>query len=335
MTKTLVTGLQPSGQKNLAGIPHLGNMLGVLLGLSGLVSKADSAYVMVADIHATTQPYKPDDLRLGRMNMTKALMAFGVPDSMIFAQSQVPEHYEFGMLLQHLSTMGQLGAMTQYRTKALQGRDDHTEVGNIPVPVGLLTYPALMAADVLLYRGNIVPAGDDQSQHVRFIRTLAETLRKRFKVQFDKPDILKQETMRVMQLDDPTRKMSKSSGTALYLTDTPKDVARKFRKAITGSCSTVGESVRHNEEGTLNLVAILAGYRQVPIQEIVNELETANFSSLKEQVIAEHERVIGPVRQKFLDISDEDIHAVLARGRDRARETASATMASLKPAMGL
>lgn len=334
--ETIVTGFQPTGSGIHAGVPHLGNMLGVMKGLPDILDKAGKSYVMVADIHATTMGYNPADLRRGRINLIKSLLAFGIEDYRIFVQSSLSEHFEIGTLVQHNVTLGQLGAMTQFRAKASLTDDTIYGSKNASIPAGLLTYPALMAGDVFLYGGTVVPAGDDQTQHIRFIRDTATLLNKRYGLSLKKPNILKSQAMRVMQLNNPFKKMSKSEGQAIYLTDTLDTVSQKYKRATTGSCSTVQDSYDNLEPGTINLLNILSGYTGVPVVELLKEVGSYNFSALKDRLIAAHEQSIGPVRETFIGLSDEDARDAVTVGKNKtASPVASRNMSIIRDAMGM
>lgn len=333
--ETIVTGFQPTGSGFHAGVPHLGNMLGVMKGLPDIINEARNAYVMVADIHATTVRYNPDDLRRGRINLIKSLLAFGVTDYRIFVQSSVSEHFELGMLVQHNVTLGQLGAMTQFKAKASLTDDTVYSSSNTSIPVGILTYPALMSGDVFLYGGTVVPAGDDQTQHIRFIRDTATLLNKRYGLNLKKPNIFKRQAMRVMQLNSPLKKMSKSEGQAIYLTDTLDAVVKKYRAAATGSCLTTQDSFDNSEPGTVNLLNILSGYTGMPVAELLKEVGSYNFSTLKDRLVEAHEHSIGPVREIFMRLSDEDAKEAVKIGKAEASSVASKNMSTIRNAMGM
>lgn len=330
---TLVTGLQPTGLGEL----HIGNYLGVIHGLPTLIKNHEQSFVFAADIHATTVNYNPKTLRQASLSLVKALYASGVPEESLFIQSSISEHFEIGMIIQHLTTIGQLENMTQYKQKAKQN-EERNDDNQTPIPTGLLTYPALMAGDILLYRANVVPAGDDQTQHVQYVRDIVDTFKKSFKSNFlIKPDIAKLHATRVMQLNDPSKKMSKSadnqSGT-VYITENMDIVSKKYNRAVSGSNLEILENYDDNESGTQNLLNILGGFKNMDKKEIALEMAGKNMSSLKKSVIEAHDRVLSPIRERIESISNDDMQDILTKNFPAVKLVAQENMRIIRKIVG-
>lgn len=333
MKKNLVTGIQPSG----TGVPHLGNFLGVIRNLPQIIAQNDRSFVFIADIHATTVVYDPHTLRKSSKTLAKSLLASGVPEDALFVQSSVSEHFEMGIIIQHLTTIGQLENMTQYKSKAkINEEKDRSQ--KISISTGLLTYPALMAGDIMLYQGNIVPAGEDQVQHVQYVRDIVESFNKKFKTDFmQTPSVRLMDAKRIMSLNDPLSKMSKSSDNqsgVIYLTDTEKQIVKKYKRAVTGSKEYVEEKPENNEPGTLNLLQIISGLKNKSLQEICQSMAGKNFASLKNELIETHEYYIAPIREKMLQISDEDVDMILEKNKPDIKKIASDNIKIIKNIVG-
>ncbi|MGZ4030663.1 MAG: tryptophan--tRNA ligase, partial [Tumebacillaceae bacterium] len=273
MTKRVFSGVQPSG--NLT----IGNYLGALKQFVDLQHQADALYCVV-DLHAITVPQDPEELRRRSREIAQIYLASGVDPqhATIFIQSHVREHAELGWLLQCMSYMGELNRMTQYKDKS---------EGKSAVSVGLFTYPVLMAADILLYDTTHVPVGDDQKQHIELTRDIAERFNGRFGDTFVIPEPHIQEFgARIMALDEPTKKMSKSAeneGSRIAMLEDPA----KFKKKIMRAVTDTDNEIRFDEEnkpGVSNLLTLYSLFADKPIPEVVNHFQGQGYGTLKKEL---------------------------------------------------
>jgi tryptophanyl-tRNA synthetase len=314
-----LTGFQPTGQ------PHLGNLLGAMRPLVAAQDAADSI-AFIADLHMLTMEHDPHRVRALAMEMATMLLAVGVDPARtaLFAQSAMPEHTTLHYLLECATGHGEAARMIQFKEKS---------AGGGPVRLSLLTYPVLMAADILLYDVDQVPVGDDQNQHLELARTVALRFNRRYGETFKVPEgALPASAARVMNLADPSAKMSKSAPSdagRIGLLDPPEKVRRTVARAVT---DTVG-IVRHDPErqpGVTNLLAILSELGQ-PTSGF------ASYGELKRSVADAVEATLAPIRARFAALSQDPgyVAAVLAEGRERVRPTAEATVRRAKRAIGL
>lgn len=319
----IFSGIQPSGEL------HLGNYLGALRNWVR-EQHADALYCVV-DLHALTDDVDANELRRASLETAVGLLAVGLDPEVctIFIQSHVAEHAQLCWLLECIVTDGELRRMTQYKDKSRR---------NEAVRGGLLTYPVLMAADCFLYDTELVPVGDDQRQHLELAREIAERFNNRFGVTFVAPGALIPKVGgRVMDLQDPTRKMSKSElspqGTILVF-DEPEDIARKVRRAVT---DTDGE-VRYDpatKPGVSNLLEILASLRDEDPNVVASRY--TSYGPLKEDLASALIETLTPIKKKRDELlgDPELVHALLERGADRARSMASKKYAEAASARGL
>ena len=323
----VLSGIQPTADSF-----HLGNYLGALRSWVALQQTHDCFY-MVVDLHAITVPVEPDLLRQRTRTSFAQLLAAGVDpiDSTVFAQSQVPEHAELAWVMQCLTGFGEAGRMTQFKDKsARQGAESAS--------VGLFTYPILQAADILVYRADEVPVGEDQRQHLELTRDLAQRFNGRFgdTLVVPKAHIVK-DTARIVDLQDPTSKMSKSSPPGcVFLLDEPKAIEKKIKRAVTDS---VGE-VRYdpqNQPGVANLLTIIATFSGRPVTEVTAEFAGGGYGPLKvaaaEHVVAFAEPFAKRVRELLADPAELD--RLMDAGSVRAREAAAVTVADVYDRVGL
>ncbi|MFN8125710.1 MAG: tryptophan--tRNA ligase [Candidatus Nanopelagicales bacterium] len=323
----VLSGIQPTADSF-----HLGNYLGALRNWVSLQDTHDCFY-MVVDLHAITVPVDPEVLRSRTRSSFAQLLAAGVDPtrSAVFAQSQVPEHAELAWVMQCLTGFGEASRMTQFKDKsARQGSD--------AASVGLFTYPILQAADILVYAADEVPVGEDQRQHLELTRDLAQRFNSRFgdTLTVPKPHIVR-DTARVVDLQDPTAKMSKSLPTGcVFLLDDPKIIEKKIKRAVTDS---VGE-VRYdpeNQPGVANLLTMIAAFSDRPIPEVTAEFAGGGYGPLKvaaaEQVVAFAEPFAARVRELLSDPAELD--RIMDAGSRRAREVAGPTVAAVYDRVGL
>jgi tryptophanyl-tRNA synthetase len=322
MKARVLSGVQPSGQL------HIGNYLGALKNWAEIQSQYESIFCIV-DLHAVTVYQDPQQL-LGKIRETAALfIAAGIDpeESSIVVQSSIPGHSELAWLLTCVTPLGWLQRMTQFKAKA----EKQETIGS-----GLLQYPVLMAADILLYQASVVPVGDDQAQHLELTRDIAQRFNTIYGETFRMPAThLPAVGARIMGLDDPTQKMSKSApgaGHAIGLLDEPKTVQKKIARATTDSEPAV-DSERMGP-GVANLLAIGQACDASITAESVNGMRYGDFKKrVAEAVIARLE----PIQKRFHEITAEAgyIDRVLTEGRDRVLPIAADTVRKAKRAMGL
>lgn len=322
----IFSGIQPTGRK------HLGNYIGAVAQWVAAQERGEAIYCLV-DLHAITVAYEPAELRQGDYDLAALLLAAGIdPErSIFFRQSDVHEHTELAWLLSSVTAYGELTRMTQFKDKAAQQQ--------ALISAGLFTYPILMAADVLAYRADEVPVGDDQRQHVELMRDVAERFNARFGELLVVPEVRTPEVgARIMDLQHPTRKMSTTGGSAqgtVYVLDEADAVTKKVRSAVTDS----GAEVRRGDgkEGIANLIEILAAVRGSTPNEVEAEFQGSGYGAFKQAVAEAVVDYLTPVRERYQAIrADEDaLEATLAAGAERARAIASVTLANVRTAMGV
>ncbi|MBF0816200.1 tryptophan--tRNA ligase [Microbacterium paludicola] len=330
MTKQrLYSGMQPSADSLQAG-----NYIGALLQWRKMQDEYD-AFFSVVDLHALTQPNDPAELREKTRRTAAQYIAAGIEPSRstLYVQSHVRAHAELAWILSTITGFGEAGRMTQFKDKSQRYGADATSVG-------LFTYPVLMAADILLYKTDVVPVGDDQKQHVELTRDLAERFNGRFGETFVVPKpVIQAETARIYDLQEPTSKMSKSAESqagVLWLLDEPSVTAKKIMRAVTDSDGTVRYD-RAEKPGVSNLLTIYSALTGRPVAEIEDEYAGRGYGDfkkgLRDVVVAEFE----PVRARALELLDDpaELDRVLAANADRAAEVADATLATVYERVGL
>ncbi|HEX3519986.1 MAG TPA: tryptophan--tRNA ligase [Solirubrobacteraceae bacterium] len=325
----IFSGIQPTGRK------HLGNYIGAIAQFVTSQERGEGIFCIV-DLHAITVAYDPAELRERLYDTTAILLAAGLDPGrcILFRQSDVPEHTELTWLLSGLTELGRLQRMHQFRDKSLAQRE--------LVSAGLLFYPVLQAADVLAYRAEEVPVGEDQREHLELMRDVARRFNARFG---DGEDVLvvpehriPEVGARIMDLQEPTRKMSTTSGSVqgtVYVLDEPKAIEKKLGSAVTDS----GSEVRRDPEkpGVSNLIEILAAVRSAQPEAVEAELADARYGELKGAVAAAVVDYLAPVRERYEELRGDEaqIEAVLADGRDRARAIAGETLVDVRERMGV
>lgn len=321
------SGIQPSG--NL----HLGNYLGALKNWVAIQDKYDN-YFCIVDLHAITVPQDPKVLRAKIREVAAVYLAVGLDPErcVIFRQSKVPEHAELAWLLNCVAKVGELSRMTQFKDKAQKG-------GAESASVGLYDYPVLMAADILLYNAHLVPVGEDQRQHLELTRTLARRFNGTYGETFVVPEpMILQTGARVMALDDPVSKMSKSSPTPagyIALLDSPDTIRRKIRRAVTDSGAEVAAGP--DKPALTNLLGIYAGMTGKTIPELEEEYRGKGYGDFKKDLAEVVAEGISPIRERALELlgSPEELDDLLEAGAERAHKTAKRTLESAKARMGL
>ncbi|MFG2678524.1 tryptophan--tRNA ligase [Streptomyces sp. NPDC048392] len=317
----VLSGIQPT-----SGSFHLGNYLGAVRQWVDMQNTHDAFYTVV-DLHAITVPQDPKELRENTRVAAAQLLAAGLdPDRCtLFVQSHVPEHAQLGWLMNCITGFGEASRMTQFKDKSAKQGNDRTTVG-------LFTYPMLMVADILLYRADQVPVGEDQRQHLELTRDLADRFNQTYGDAFTVPSahILK-ETAKIYDLQDPTAKMSKSAATPkglISLLDEPKATAKKVRSAVTDT-DTVVRYDREHKPGVSNLLTIYSTLTGAQIPELERKYEGKGYGALKTDLADVVVEFVTPFRertQQYLD-DPETLDAILAKGAEKARSVAAETLA--------
>ena len=339
MTAMSVTGAAHPPPRVLSGIQptadsfHLGNYLGALRHWVTLQFDHDAFYCIV-NMHAITVDYDPDVLRERSRRAVAQLVAMGLDPSSctIFLQSQVAEHAQLAWVMSCLTGYGEAARMTQFKDKSAKGGHDRTTVG-------LFTYPILQAADILLYQAHRVPVGEDQRQHLELTRDLAARFNARFGDTFvvPEPHIVKA-TAKVLDLQDPAAKMSKSaSGPSgiIDILDEPSRSAKKIRSAVTDS----GREIAFDpveKPGLSNLLTIHSALSGRTVEDIVDEYQGRGYGDLKKDVGGLVEDMVTPIRQRTFELLDDraEIDSILAEGAARARIVAAETLAAVYDRVG-
>jgi len=326
----IFSGIQPTGRK------HLGNYIGAIAQYVASQGRGEGIFCIV-DLHAITVAYDPAELRERLYDTIAILLAAGLDPErcILFRQSDVTEHTELTWLLSSLTELGRLQRMHQFRDKSLAQRE--------LVSAGLLLYPVLQAADVLAYRAHEVPVGEDQREHLELMRDVARRFNTRFgegeEVLVVPEHRIPTVGARIMDLQDPTRKMSTSNASeqgTVYVLDEPKAIEKKIKSAVTDSDT----EIRHAPEkpGVSNLIEILAAVRGVDPAAVETELADARgYGDLKTAVASAVVEYLAPVRERFQELRTDEaaLEAMLAHGAERARAIAADTVAEVRERMGL
>ena len=324
--KKVFSGIQPSG------LSHIGNYLGAIRNWVRQQEQYDNVFCVV-NLHALTVPTTRDGLLATTITMTNTLLASGIDPrrSILFAQSDVPQHSELSWLLSSVTQFGELRRMTQFKDKS-DGQDE-------AVSAALFTYPVLQAADILLYDADLVPVGADQRQHIELARVIAERFNGRYGTTFvvPAPDI-KPDGGRIMGLDDPTKKMSKSSASPasyIALTDPPDAIVKKIKRAVTDSSGEIRAAA--DKPAVTNLLAIYSLLSGTPIPTLEEQYAGKGYGALKSDLAEVVVAAIQPIQAQLIELEADPIIArgVLAEGAERARAIASAKMALVRDRMGL
>ena len=321
----VLSGIQPTGQL------HIGNYLGAIKQWLELQEKHECIFPIV-DLHAITVPYDSKNFQKIILDRAIEYLACGVnPEkSIIFVQSKVKEHTELCWLLNNVTPIGELLRMTQYKEKSKQFKNS--------INAGLLDYPVLMTADILLYQTDIVPVGQDQKQHVELTRTIAKKFNQRFGKTFKEPKPLLLKTgAKIMALNNPKKKMSKSiPQTCLFLSDEPKVIKQKIMSAVTDT----GKIIKYDPKrkpGISNLLTIYSLFSGKPVNALEKKFKGKGYAEFKKSLAELLINRLEPFQRKRKELLSRQVYVkeILERGRKRAQIIAQSTMENVRKKMGL
>ncbi len=323
--ETIFSGIQPSGSLTL------GNFLGAMKQFVEL-QEDYNCYFCIVDEHAITVPQDRLKLRKNIRELAALYIASGIDPNKatLFIQSEVPAHTQLGWIMQTQSYIGELERMTQFKDKSK---------GKEAVSSALLTYPPLMAADILLYNTSLVPVGNDQTQHLELTRDLAERFNNKYNDIFTIPQIKVSEVgARIMSLQEPTKKMSKSDvnqKATIYMLDEPKQIEKKIKSAVTDSDGVVRFD-KEQKPGISNLMTILASCTNQTLEQIEEKYRGVGYGQFKQDVANAVVNELRPIQERFYQIIDsQELDDILDQGAEKASFVANKTLAKAKKAMGL
>jgi len=321
----IFSGIQPTGRK------HLGNYIGALTPWVAAQDRGEALYCIV-DLHAISVPYEPAALRESVYDLAALLLAAGLDPGrcVFFRQSDVQEHTELTWLLSSVTAYGDLQRMHQFTDKSARQRE--------LTSAALFFYPVLMAADVLAYRADEVPVGDDQRQHIELMRDIAERFNSRFGELLVVPEGWYPEVgARIMDLQEPERKMSTTGSSAqgtVYVLDEPEAILKKFRSAVTDSGSEVRRAP--DKPGVSNLIEILAAVRHLAPSEVEAQFDGSGYGAFKTAVAEAVIDHLAPVRERYQELRADEpaLEEVMAAGAVEARSACVPVLAEVRDAMG-
>jgi tryptophanyl-tRNA synthetase len=319
------SGIQPTGKL------HLGNYFGAISQFVEL-QKENECIFSIVDLHAITVPYSPKDLKKNILETAISYLAFGIdPEkSIIFIQSQIKEHTELAWILGTLAPIGDLLRMSQYREKLKQYKGQ--------AGAGLLNYPILQAADILLYKAELVPVGEDQKQHIEFARELARRFNKKFGQTFPEVKIkIPEFGAKIMDLKDPTKKMSKTRPDGcLFLFDDPKEVKKKIISAVTDTQKVIKYDPKR-KPGISNLLVIYSLFSKEPIEKIEKKFKNGSYEKFKKALVEIVIKSLEPFWKKRETLSKREVFVkeILEKGKQKAQIIAQSTIQEVKEKMGL
>ncbi|WP_231174995.1 tryptophan--tRNA ligase [Helicobacter pylori] len=322
--KRVFSGIQPTGQI------HLGNYLGAIKHWVEAQDEYENLFCVV-NSHAITLPIDPIFLKSQSYELVKLLLACGINpnQSGLFIQSEIDEHPALAWLLNCQVSMGEMQRMTQFKDKSLKNPKS--------VNVGLFNYPILMASDILLYQSDLVPVGEDQKQHLELTRNIAEKFNRDFGSCFKVPEpLIAKVGARVMGLDDPKVKMSKShqgANHAIFLLDEPDIIVRKIKKAATDSMGVI--AFDEKREGVFNLLNIYMLLSNESPENIEERFKNKGYGDFKKELAEVVIQALKPIQERYKEISDDEVKAVLNCGVKKAKPLAQATYQKAKELMGL
>ncbi|ADC48465.1 tryptophanyl-tRNA synthetase [Alkalihalophilus pseudofirmus OF4] len=323
--KTVFSGIQPSGTLTL------GNYLGAMKHFVDMQNEAN-CYFCIVDQHAITVPQDRLKLRENIRSLAALYLAVGIDPnkSTLFIQSEVPAHAQLGWMMQCVAYIGELERMTQFKDKS---------DGKEAVSASLLTYPPLMAADILLYKTDIVPVGEDQKQHLELTRDLAERFNKKYNDIFTIPEVrIPKVGARIMSLNDPSKKMSKSNPNAksyISMLDDPKTITKKIKSAVTDTDGEIKFN-REDKPAVSNLLSIYSLCSGISIEELERKYQGAGYGEFKQDLADVVVSTLEPIQQRYHElIESEELDRILDEGAEKANRTASKMVEKAERAMGL
>ncbi|GIN89920.1 tryptophan--tRNA ligase [Siminovitchia terrae] len=323
--ETIFSGIQPSG------VITLGNYVGAIRQFIELQHNYD-CYFCVVDQHAITVPQDPVQLRKNIRGLAALYVAAGLDrkKATLFIQSEVPAHAQASWMLQCISYIGELERMTQFKDKSI-GKDS--------VSAGLLTYPPLMAGDILLYEADLVPVGEDQKQHLELTRDLAERFNRRYKEIFTIPDVrIPKVGARIMSLQEPTKKMSKSDSNQkafITLLDTPKQIEKKIKSSVTDSEGIIKFDLE-NKPGVSNLLSIYSILGGKTIEELEAQYEGKGYGDFKGDLAKVVVDTLSPIQERYYElVESKELDDILDEGAEKANAQANKMLRKMENAMGL
>jgi tryptophanyl-tRNA synthetase len=320
-----LSGVQPSGEI------HIGNYLGAIKQFVELQNNYKT-YFFIADLHALTEPQNPEKLREQIINLAAFYLAAGLDPkkTTLFIQSHIPAHVELGWIFNTMTPLGELQRMTQFKEKS----EKHG------VMAGLLNYPTLMAADILLYQSDVVPVGEDQTQHLELTRSLARRFNSSYGNTFKEPKaLLQKKGARIMGLDNPTKKMSKSASSPnnyIGVLDSAEEIRRKIKIAVTDS----GKEIKHDlvkKPAISNLLTIYSSIADKEIAEIEKQYLNKGYVEFKKDLAELLIKKLSPIQEKYQELNKDHgpIIEILSDGKKRAEKVANATLKEVKQKIGL
>lgn len=325
MKKRIFSGAQPTGRL------HLGNYLGALKNWVALQDEYDSIFCIV-NLHALTLPQNPKTLRQKTLDLARIYLAAGIdPEkATIFIQADVPEHAELTWILLCTARMGELERMTQFKDKSQKGGRERSSVG-------LFTYPALMAADILLYHTDLVPVGQDQKQHLELTRDLAERFNRDFGETFVIPEpYIPKSGANIRSLQDPAKKMSKSDENeagAIFLDDDADTISKKIKRAVTDSGTEINfDETRPAIHNLLTIYQLVTGKTE---QECVENFAGKGYGQFKGELAEAVVEYLRPFQERISAYDDAELSRILRTGAEKARSIASVTLADAYQKTGI
>jgi len=322
--KTVFSGIQPSG------LVHLGNLLGAINNWAKLSNEESKNYFCIVDLHSLTAMPDKSDLKASIRDTLKVLLSSGInlEKSAIYIQSNLKEHAYLSWILSNFCQVGELQRMTQFKEKA----------SSFGTHSGLLTYPILMAADILIHKANEVPVGDDQTQHLELTRNIAERFNNNYGEIFPIPEKTSGKYgARLMSLRHPENKMSKSSddinGT-IYFNDTKDTIMKKFKSSVTDSSNSITYDVK-SKPGISNLIEIYSTINNLEIEETENKFNDYPYGEFKIAVAESTISYLEPINEKFNNLGDKEVDKIITNNLEIAKNSAVNTISEVKDALGI
>lgn len=319
----IFSGIRPSGKL------HLGNYLGAIKNWINLQDEHECIYGVV-DLHALTTPYEPDELKQDIKDLILDLLALGLnpQKSTLIIQSHIKEHLELAWIFSSIVKISELNRIPTFKEKTKQ-HPDH-------INLGLLSYPTLMAADILIYKANLIPVGEDQLPHIELTYKIAERFNKKFDYDFPRVKPLLTEGARIMSLKDPLKKMSKTGDEGILLTDSEEEIKRKILKAVTDTGSEIIYD-KEKKPAISNLLTIYNLLSNIPIKELEKKYKNKGYANFKNDLAQVIIKFLNPFqkRRKELEYKPKYIEKIIQEGNKKAKEKAKKTIKEIKKKIGL